>query len=183
MRRQKNRGIFFSHSFGSVADIFDCRQVGQKEVKLINGSGCFSRRQELVVHIGQDIEKHRIFQFLVRLHQPLDTEDNKLIVRNIGMPVEKLAFGSDTHGVQSETKLAEQIFCEQRFRSFLVLHILAFHNLVQIRHYGIIPGSELRIIRVIMDAEFAVEPCQENFKRVDLCIVKIFVNPEEILQK
>ena len=34
-----------------------------------------------------------------------------------------------------------------------------------------------------MDAEFAVEPCQEDFKRVNLRIIKILVDPKEVLQK
>ena len=34
-----------------------------------------------------------------------------------------------------------------------------------------------------MDAKFAVEPCQEDFKRIDLRIIKILVDPEEVLQK
>ena len=180
---KNDRGILFAHALGSVANIFNSCEVGQEKIQLINGCCGISFGQQFVVHEGQDVEQHCILQFFVSFHETLDSETNKPVIGDVGVSVEELAFRTDTHGVQPKTEFAEQIFCEKRFRSFLVLHILALHNLVQVSHYGIIPGSELRIIRVIMDAEFAVEPCQEDFKRIDLRIIKILVDPEEVLQK
>ena len=98
------------------------------------------------------------------------------------MPVEKFAFGSDTHGIQSKTKLAEQVFREQRFRSFLVLHILAFHHGVQIRHHRIVIGFQLIVVGIVCDAEFGIEAGEQNFKCVDLCVVKIFIDSEKVLE-
>ena len=37
LRSQNNRGILFAHTLHSVADIFNCRHVGQEQIQLING--------------------------------------------------------------------------------------------------------------------------------------------------
>lgn len=44
LRRKNDRGILFTHTLGGVSDIFDCREIGEEEVKLIDGGCCVSFR-------------------------------------------------------------------------------------------------------------------------------------------
>ena len=136
-----------------------------------------------MVHIREDIEQHRILELHIDFHESFDTEHDETVVAYVGMPIEKLAYLTHTHGVQSETKLAEQVFREQRFRSLLIALVLALHHGVQIRHHRIVIGFQLIVVGIVCDAEFGIEAGEQNFKRVDLCIVKILVDPEEVLQK
>ena len=41
-----------------VADIFDCRQVGQEEIQLVDGRCRVAFGQEFMVHEGQNVEEH-----------------------------------------------------------------------------------------------------------------------------
>ena len=135
-----------------------------------------------MVHIRENVEQHRILELHIGFHESFDTEHDETVVAYVGMPVEKLAFGSDTHGIQSETKLAEQVFREQRFRSFLIPLVLALHHGVQIRHYRIVIGFQLIVLGIVCNTELAVEPCQQNLKCVDLCVIKIFIDSEKVLE-
>lgn len=58
---------------------------------------CVSFGEKFVVHIREDIEQHSIFEFLVSFHESLDTEDEKLVITDVGMTIEKLALSPNTH--------------------------------------------------------------------------------------
>ena len=135
-----------------------------------------------MVHIRENVEQHRILELHIGFHESFDPEHDEAVVIYVGMPVEKFAFRADTHGVQPETKLAEQVFREQRFRSFLIPLVLALHHGVQIRHYGIVIGFQLVVVGIVCDAEFGIEAGEQNFKRVNLRIVKIFIASEKVLE-
>ena len=128
-----------------------------------------------MVHIREDIEQHRILELHISFHESFDPEHDETVVVYVGMPVEELAFRTDAHGVQPETKLAEQVFREQRFRSFLIPLVLALHHGVQISHHRIVIGFQLIVVGIVCDAEFGIEAGEQNFKRIDLCVVEIFV--------
>lgn len=62
-----------------------------------------------MIHVGQDIEEHRILQLFVRVHQPLDTENDELVVRNICVTVEEFSFRAFAHRIDSNEWQYDQI--------------------------------------------------------------------------
>ena len=85
LRCENDRGFLLTHSLGGVSDIFDCREVGEEEIQLIDGGCGVSFRQELVVHIREDVEQHGILEFLVRIHQALYAKADELVIRDVGI--------------------------------------------------------------------------------------------------
>ena len=179
---QNDRGFLFTHSLGGVSDIFDCREVREEEIQLIDGSCGVSFGQELVIHIREDVEQHRILELLVGIHQALNAKADEPVIADIGVSVEELTFSTYAHGVESKAEFTKKVFGEKRLRAFLVLHILILYDGVQVSHDGIVLGFELVIVGVIMDAELAVEPCQKDFKCIDLSVIEILIDSEEVLE-
>ena len=141
-----------------------------------------SFREELVVHIREDVEQHRILELLVCIHKTLNAKADEFVIRDVGVSVEELTFSSDAHGVESKAEFTEEVFGEERLRAFLVFHILIFHDGVQVCHDGIVGSLELVVIGVIVNAELAVEPCQKDFECIDLSVIEILVDSEEVLE-
>jgi len=182
LRCENDRGFLFTHSLGGVSDIFDCREVGEEEIQLIDGSCGVSFREELVVHIREDVEQHRILELLVGIHQALNAKADEFVIADVCVTVKEFAFSTNAHGVESKAEFTEEVFGEERLRAFLVLHILILYDGVQVSHDGIVLGFELVIVGVIMDAELAVEPCQKDFECIDLSVIEILVDSEEVLE-
>ena len=179
---QNDRGFLLTHSLGGVADIFDCREIGEEEIQLIDGGCGVSFRQELVVHIREDVEQHRILELLVCIHETLYAKADEFVIADVGVSVEELTFSTDAHGVESKAEFTKEVFGEERLRAFLVFHILIFYDGVQVGHDGIVGSLELVVIGVIVNAELAVESCQKNFECIDLSVIEILVDSEEVLE-
>ena len=135
-----------------------------------------------MVHIREDVEQHCILELLVGIHQALNAKADEFVIADVGVSIEELAFSTDAHGVESKAEFTEEVFGEERLRAFLVLHILILYDGVQVSHDGIVLGFELVIVGVIMNAELAVEPCQKDFKCIDLSVIEILVDSEEVLE-
>ena len=88
MACQNYRGFLLSYALHSVSDIFNCRHIGEEEVQLVDARCCVSDSEELIRHIREDIEQHRILEAFVAVHQALDTEAQEVAVRDIRMTVE-----------------------------------------------------------------------------------------------
>ena len=58
---ENDRGFLFTHTLGGIADIFDCREIGEEEVKLVDGSCCVTFGQALaagvIPYVGFDLVK------------------------------------------------------------------------------------------------------------------------------
>ena len=80
-----------------------------------------SIREELMVHIRENIEQHRILELLVGIHQALNAKADEFVIRDVGMTVKEFAFSSYTHGVESKAEFTEQVFGEERLSAFLIL--------------------------------------------------------------
>ena len=65
LRSEDDGRILFTDTLGGVTDILDGRHVREEQVQLVDGCYRIAVRQEVVVHIGQDVEEHRILQLLV----------------------------------------------------------------------------------------------------------------------
>ena len=61
-----------------------------------------------MVHIGQDVEEHRVLEFFVRVHQPLDTENDELVVGDVRVTVEKFSLRALAHRIDAEANLSQK---------------------------------------------------------------------------
>ena len=179
---QNDRGLFLTHSLRGVSDIFDCREIGEEEVQLIDGGCCVSFREELVVHIREDVEQHRILELLVCIHETLNAKADEFVIADVCVTVKEFAFSTNAHGVESKAEFTKEVFGEERLRAFLVFHILIFHDGVQVCHDGIVGSLELVVIGVIVNAKLSVEPCQKDFECIDLSVIEILIDSEEVFE-
>ena len=68
-----------------------------------------------MVHIRENVEQHRILELHIGFHESFDPEHDETVVAYVGMPVEELAFRTDTHGMETEAEFPKQILCKQGF--------------------------------------------------------------------
>ena len=94
---QNYRGILFSYALHSVSDIFNCRHIGEEEVQLVDTRCRVSFAEELIRHIREDVEQHRILEAFIAIHQALDSEAQEVTVRDIRMTVEVFTLATHTH--------------------------------------------------------------------------------------
>ena len=106
---QNHDGIPLTDALHGVADVLNGGQVRQEQVQLVNGCHGVADADEGIAHIGENIEQHGIAELLVGVHETLDTEAQELVIFDVGVAVEILAFGADTHGVQSQADFPEDI--------------------------------------------------------------------------
>ena len=98
------------------------------------------------------------------------------------MSVEKLAFRTLAHGVDSETDFTEKLFGEERLGTCFVLVELFLCQGIQVFHNRIVGVLDLGEVGVVVDAEVVVQLRYEDLERIDVCVGKILVGTEEVLE-
>ena len=80
LRGQNQRGIHFTDTLHRIADILNGRRTVQEQIQFVQHRNAVTHTQQLVVHIREDIELNSTPQLFIQIHNPLNTEDQKLIV-------------------------------------------------------------------------------------------------------
>ena len=182
LRCEDDGRILFTDTLGGVTDILDGRHVREEQIQLVDGCYRIAVRQEIVVHIGQDVEEHSILQLLIAVHESLDTEADKLIVGDVGVSVEELRFSTLAHGVDSETDFTEKLFGEERLGACFVLVELFLSQGIQVFHNRIVGILDLGEVGVVVDSEVVVQLRYEDLERIDVCVGEVLVGTEEVLE-
>ena len=154
---QNDRGFLFTHTLGGITDIFDCRHIGEEQIQLVDGGGGVANAQELVGHIREDVEKHRILQSLVGIHQALDSEDQECIVGDVAVAVKIHRFRSYAHTVDAEAYLLERLLGVEVSALLVVGHEFFLAELIKVLHDGIVGGPQFAVVSAVGDAESGVE--------------------------
>ena len=154
---QNDRGLLFTHTLGGVADIFDCRHIGQKQIQLVDGGGGVTHAQELVGHIREDVEKHRILQSLVGIHQALDSEDQEGIVGDVAVAVKIHRFRTYAHTVDAEAHLLERLLGIEVSALLIVGHEFFLAEFIKVLHDGIVRRLEFTVVGAVGNTESSVE--------------------------
>lgn len=178
-----NSGVLFADPLAGVADVLDGRHIGQEQVQLVDGRGGAALAQQLVGHVGQDVEEHGVLQPLVRVHEALDSEAEELIVRDVGVAVEVFALSSHAHGMDAQADLPELALGVKVFPLPVVGVVLLLAELIEVLHGGEVPGPLLIVVRAVGDPETGVQLHQKDFDCIDLGVIEILVGPEEILEE
>lgn len=180
---KNDRGVFFANALHGVADIFDCRHVGEKQIQLIDACRCLALSEKLVRHEGQDIEQHGILEPLVGVHQALHTEDKEMAVGDIGVSVEILGFSADAHGVDAEAHVLQSVLRVEVFPLLVVAVKLFLAQLIEVLHDREVRGLLGAVVGGVGDAEAVVQLGEQDLDGVDLRIGKILVAAEEVLEE
>ena len=154
---QNDRGFLFTHTLGGVADIFDCRHIGQKQIQLVDGGGGVTYAKELIGHIREDVEKHRILQSLVGIHQALDSEDQEGIVGDVAVAVKIHRFRTYAHTVDAEAHLLERLLGIEVSALLVVGHEFFLAELIKVLHDGIVRRLEFTVVGAVGNTESSVE--------------------------
>ena len=154
---QNDRGLLLTHTLGGVTDIFDCRHIGEEQIQLVDGGGGVAHAQELVGHIREDVEKHRILESLVGVHQALDSEDEEGIVGDVAVAVKIHRFRSYAHTVDAEAHLLERLLGIEVSALLVVGHEFFLAEFIKVLHDGIVGRLEFTVVGAVGNTESSVE--------------------------
>ena len=180
---QNHDGIPLTDSLHGVADVLNGGQVGQEQVQLVDGCHGVADADEGIAHVGENIEQHGIAELLVGVHETLDTEAQELVICDVGVAVEILAFRANTHGVQSQADLPEDILGVEVLFVVIVHTELLFAELVQVGKHGIVQRGQLGEVGGVRNAELGIELLQQDLDGIDLGIGEALVGAEEVFQE
>ena len=128
-----------------------------------------------IAHVRQDIEEHRVLQLFVCIHQPFDSKDCKLIIRDIGVAIEVLALRTLTHGKDSESHFFKYVSRVQVVDLLIISLATLVADIVEILKSRVVYSPQSREIRRICNAESRIEFQQQNLDRIDVCLVEVVV--------
>ena len=180
---QNHDGIPLSDSLHRVADVLNGGQVGQEQVQLVDGCHGVADADQGIAHVRENIKQHGISELLVGVHETLDTEAQELVILDVGVAVEILAFGANTHGVQSQADFPEDILGVEVLFVVIVHTELFLAEFVQVGQHGIIQRGQLGEVRLIINTELGIELLQQDLDGVNLGIGESLVGTEEVFQE
>ena len=126
LRSQNDRGILFAHTLHSVADIFNCRHIGQEQIQLINGC----RRIALCCHISDGVDPVGAAKVFRAHPRPNDGGDQGgAVLRNTQLAV-----------ISIQVILDCQIAGSQVFQNSRIQGTVRCHGL-PLCHIQLVPGS------------------------------------------
>ena len=107
LTRQNNGGLFFSDAFHEISDVLDCREICQKQIKLIYACDGISAAQKLLGHIREDVEQQSVADIFACLEQSFYAESYKSAVGYICITIEKFALRTLAYRVQPEAYILQ----------------------------------------------------------------------------
>ena len=99
------------------------------------------------------------------------------------MAIEKFAFGSDTHGVQSQKDILQHFSRIELTFSFIKLPVFFFQERIKIEQYRIISSIQILQSGLIGNVPFLIQFLQHNLYDIHFPLGKFFVGTEKILQE
>ena len=150
---QDHGGFLLADALHSVSDILNRSLIRQEKVQLIDRCRRESFSQELVTHVRQDIEKHHVLEFLVRIHQAFDAEAKELVIGDVGRPIEVFTLRADAHRVNSERNLAHNVSRIRKVLLWIVSIEFLFTDLIKVRKCRVVIRKKPCEIRTIRNTE------------------------------
>ena len=95
--------LLLAHTLHKIPYIFHCCQIRKEQIKLINAGCCVPVGQQLIGHIGKNVEQHGILYISARLQKSLHAKSQEAAVCDVGMPVKEFGLRPFAHGVESKT--------------------------------------------------------------------------------
>ncbi|MPM43416.1 hypothetical protein SDC9_90089 [bioreactor metagenome] len=99
------------------------------------------------------------------------------------MAVEKLTFRAHAHGVKPQQDFLQKLRRVELVFGFVVALVLGFNQGIEVGQNGVVRGGKALEIGAVADSELFVQLAQHDFNGVNVAVGKIFVAPEEILEK
>ena len=111
LRRHEHGGVLLSDALQRIADIFDRHRIAKPDIQFVQRRDRIALGQQLVRHVGQQIQKDRAADVGCDLIQPLYTEHKESGRGQIAVTIEELRVSSLAHGVQAQQHLLEHLLC------------------------------------------------------------------------
>ncbi len=122
----------------SITDVFDRHGIGQPDIKLVQRRDGVALGQQLVRHVGQQIQKDRAADVDCDLIQPLYTEHKESGRGQIAVTIEELRVSSLAHGVQAQQHLLEHLLCIELRLLLVKIQVFDFDVVIEFRKDRII---------------------------------------------
>lgn len=180
---QNDRGVLLANALHGVADIFDCRHVGEEQIQLVDACRCLALSEKLIAHKGQDVEQHGVLEPLIGVHQAFHTEDEKMAVGDVGVSVEILGLSADAHGMDSEAHVLQSVLRVEVFPLLVVAVEFFLAQLVEVLHDWEVRGLLGAVVGGVSNAEAGIQLGEQDLDGVDLRIGEVLVAAEEIFQE
>ncbi len=183
LRGNDDRRVLLAHTLGKVADILHGGKIGQEQVKLINAGGGIAVGEQLIAHVGQDVEQQSVFQTLAGLQKPFHAKGHEAGVGDIGVSVKEFRLRTLADGVQPQQDILQQLGGIELAAALVIGLIFFLNQPIQVGQNGIIGGGEPVEAGAVADAELGIQLLQHDFNGVNLPVGKVLVSAEEVFQK
>lgn len=80
-----------AHTLHAVADVLNRHHIGEVGVQFVNRCHRVALAEQLIAHVRQHVEQHRILQLLVCLHDTFYAETEEFSIPDVRVTVEIFA--------------------------------------------------------------------------------------------
>ena len=123
LRRHEHGGVFLPHTLQRISDILDRHRIAKPDIKLVQRRDGIALDQQLIRHVGQQVQKDRAADVGCDLVQPLYAEHKESGRGQIAVAIEELCIGAPAHGVQTQQHLLEHLLCVELRLCFIKIQV------------------------------------------------------------
>ena len=108
------------------------------------------------IPIGEDVELNGAAELLVQIHDALDPEHQEHIVLDIGMTVEKPAFGANAHRIQPQADITQGLLGVEGLPFRIIAMVFLNAQLIKVGQDGIVLWFQFGEVRLLRQPEILV---------------------------
>ena len=131
LRRHEHGGVLLSDALQRIADIFDRHRIAQPDIQFVQRRDRVALDQQLVRHVGQQIQQDRAADVGCDLVQPFYAKYEESGRGQIAVTIEELGVSPLAHGVQTQQYLLEHLLCVELRLLLVKIQIFDFDVVVE----------------------------------------------------